>query len=236
MKPAYKRVLFKISGEALSGDSSSGIDKAACAHIVASIKSIQQLGVQVGIVVGGGNFFRGALAQEFNLSRVPADHIGMLATAMNGIFLAEAIARVSLKAYVMGAKDYGGSVELFSAHKAKEYLNGGAVVIFTGGTGNPYFTTDTAAALRACEIEAGALFKATKVDGIYNKDPMKYVDAKKYETLSYQQALSENLKVMDAAALALCRDAGVPIFVFNLFAEDAFVQAVCHLKGGTKVV
>lgn len=235
MKPAYKRVLIKLSGESLSGESSSGIDKKACNHVISAIKSLHKLGVQIGVVIGGGNFFRGALAKEFNLERVSADHIGMLATVMNGIFLSEALERSSVESVVMGAKDYGGVAEVFNHQIACDYLSQNKVVIFVGGTGNPYFTTDSAAALRACEIKAEILLKATKVNGIYNKDPMKYSDAKKYDTLSYNQALSDDLKVMDAAAIALCRDEGIPIFVFDLFTENAFVKAVCNLEGGTKV-
>lgn len=236
----YQRILLKISGEALSGEihpgeTSFGIDKKACAQVVSAIKSIHHLGVQVGVVVGGGNFFRGSLANTLGLSRVSADHMGMLATVMNGIFLSEALQGDSIPSCVMGSRDYGGSVELFSAHSAQECLKQNKVVVCVGGTGNPYFTTDTAAALRACEIGAEMLFKATKVAGIYNKDPIKYADAKKYDTLSYSQALIEDLKVMDAAAIALCRDSKIPIFVFDLFAKDAFLNAVCHLQGGTKV-
>lgn len=240
MKPAFKRILLKISGEALSKEgfskeASFGVEKGACDHLVAAIKDLHALGVQIGIVLGGGNFFRGHLAKEFDLERVPADHIGMLATVMNGIFLSQALEKASVKVAVMGARDYGDIVPVFNQKRALEYLNQNVVLIFVGGTGNPYFTTDTTAALRACEIKADILLKATKVDGVYDKDPIKYSDAKKYETLSYSQALVEDLKVMDAAAIALCKEAAIPIFVFNLFVEDAFLQAVCHLKGGTKV-
>lgn len=235
MKPVFKRVLIKLSGESLSGEHSSGIDRKACDHVISAIKSLHKLGVQIGVVIGGGNFFRGALAKEFNLGRVPADQIGMLATVMNGIFLSEALCKASVEAVVMGSKNYGNVAEVFNHQAASNYLDQNKVVIFVGGTGNPYFTTDSAAALRACEIKAEILLKATKVNGIYNKDPMKYPDAKKYDTLSYNQALSDDLKVMDAAAIALCRDEKIPIFVFDLFAEGAFVKAVCSLEGGTKV-
>jgi uridylate kinase len=240
MKPAFKRVLIKLSGESLSGEplsreSHSGVDRKACDVIVSAIKSVHKLGVQIAIVVGGGNFFRGALAKEFNLGRVPADHIGMLATMMNGIFLSEALKKASIDAVVMGSKDYGGVAEVFNHQVACEYLDQNKVLIFAGGIGHPYFTTDSAAALRACEIQAEVLLKATKVNGIYNKDPMKYSDAKKYDTLTYAEALSEDLKVMDATAIALCRESNIPIFVFDLFSENAFVKAVCGLEDGTKV-
>ena len=235
MKPLFNRILLKISGESLSGDSSSGVHIKACDHIASAIKSVHQLGVQLGVVIGGGNFFRGAQAKEFNLSRVSADYIGMLATMMNGIFLCQALKNQGVDSIVMGARDFGGIVQPFHHAIACDSLNKNQVVIFVGGTGNPYFTTDSAAALRACEIDAEILLKATKVNGIYDKDPMKYSDAKKYESLSYTQALAEDLKVMDATAIALCKDSNIPIFVFDLFEENSFINAVCKLKGGTKV-
>lgn len=235
MQPLFKRVLLKISGESLSGDLQTGVHVKACDHIALAIKSVHNLGVELGVVIGGGNFFRGALASEFNLSRVSADYIGMLATMMNGIFLSQALKNHGVDSIVMGARDFGGIVQPFHHAIACESLSKGQVVIFVGGTGNPYFTTDSAAALRACEIEAEILLKATKVDGIYDKDPLKHKGAKKYETLSYTQALAEDLKVMDATAIALCKDSKVPIFVFDLFKPNAFTEAVVHLKGGTKV-
>jgi uridylate kinase len=235
MKPAFKKVLLKLSGESLATKASSGVDKKACELIVSQIKSIHELGVQIGIVIGGGNFFRGTLAKECELGRVPADHIGMLATVMNGIFLAEALKKAGISVAVMGSKDFGGFVKVFNQDKAWKYLEQNKVVLFVGGTGNPYFTTDSAAALRACEMQAEVLLKATKVDGVYNKDPLKFPDAKKYATLTYAQALSEDLQVMDAMAIALCRDAKIPIFVFDLFAKDAFTKALCKLEGGTRV-
>jgi uridylate kinase len=235
MKPKFKRILLKISGESLSGDSQAGVNIKACDHIANAIKSVHDLGVQLGVVIGGGNFFRGAQAQEFNLSRVSADYIGMLATMMNGIFLSQALKNVGVDSIVMGARDFGGIVQPFHHAIACDNLNKNQVVIFVGGTGNPYFTTDSAAALRACEIEAEIVLKATKVDGIYDKDPLKYPDAKKYDHLSYTQALAEDLKVMDAMAIALCKDSRIPIFVFDLFEKNSFIKAVCHLEGGTKV-
>lgn len=235
MKPKFKRILLKISGESLSGDSQAGVHIKACDHIANAIKSVHDLGVQLGVVIGGGNFFRGAQAKEFNLSRVSADYIGMLATMMNGIFLSQALRNVGVDSIVMGAMDFGGIVQPFHHAIACDNLNKNQVVIFVGGTGNPYFTTDSAAALRACEIEAEIVLKATKVDGIYDKDPLKYPDAKKYDHLSYTQALAEDLKVMDAMAIALCKDSRIPIFVFDLFEKNSFIKAVCHLEGGTKV-
>ncbi|MEI8300561.1 MAG: UMP kinase [Chlamydiota bacterium] len=235
MKPLFKRILLKISGEALSGDFHLGLNKDACDRIASAVHSLHALGVEIGIVIGGGNFFRGTSAKEFHLNRPSADHIGMLATMMNGIVLAQALTDQGMHAVVMSTMEFGGIIEPFNLRIATDALKNKSIIVFVGGTGHPYFTTDTAAALRACEIEADILLKATKVSGIYNKDPIKFSDAEKYETLSYAQALSEDLKVMDGAAIALCKDAAIPIFVFNLFEKNAFIKAVCALEGGTKV-
>lgn len=235
MKPKYKRVLLKLSGESLSGGHSLGMDKESVLHISSSIKRLHELGVQIGIVVGGGNFFRGRMATDFGLKRTPADHIGMLATVMNGIFLSQMLQNLGIDCAVMGSMNFGGVVQQFNLKTAIDYFKRGNIVLFVGGTGNPYFTTDSAAALRACEIEADILLKATKVDGIYDKDPMKNKDAKKYSTLTYDKALADDLQVMDATAIALCREVKMPIFVFNLFAEDALIHAVYNSEDGTMV-
>lgn len=235
MTARFKRILLKISGESLSGHSHMGVEKNACDHIAQAIKQASQLGIEIGLVIGGGNFFRGALGKELGLARSEADQIGMLATIMNGIFLSQALTNHGVKNIVMSPMSCGGIVEPFNIKRTRELLASGYVVIFVGGTGNPYFTTDSAAALRACEIEAQILFKATKVDGVYNKDPMKHKDAKKYLELSYAQALSEDLKVMDNTAIALCRESSIPIFVFNFFEEGSLLKAISHLKGGTIV-
>lgn len=235
MKPKYKRVLLKLSGEALSGELQCGVDKLSVAHIANNIKKLHELGVQIGIVVGGGNFFRGRMAKDFQLKRTPADHIGMLATVMNGIFLSETLQNLGIESAVMGSSSFGGMVQEFNLKAANDYFKKGNIVFFVGGTGNPYFTTDSAAALRACEIDANILLKATKVDGIYDKDPIQFKDAKKYDTLTYKKALAEGVKVMDAAAIALCFEANIPIFVFNLFEEDALIKAVSGQEIGTVV-
>lgn len=236
MKSKYKRVLIKLSGESLQG---RGHHSSVCINatdfIAKSIKDLLALEVELGIVIGGGNFFRGALAEEFKLKRTPADHIGMLATVMNGIFLSQALAQRDIKTAVMGSTSFGGIVETFHLGKANEYLENFTVVIFVGGTGNPYFTTDSAAALRSCEIDAEIMLKATKVDGIYDKDPKKFPDAQKYETISYSKALADELKVMDATAIALVREKQIPVYVFNLFDEGSLVKAVCYQEGGTLV-
>ncbi len=233
MNPKYKRVLVKLSGESLQSQKGRSVCKDASGHIAKNIQALVDLGVEVGIVIGGGNFFRGALAKEFNLKRTPADHIGMLATVMNGIFLSQALANRNISSAVMGSTSFGGIVEPFHLGKAGEYLAKQSVVIFVGGTGNPYFTTDSAAALRACEIDADILLKATKVDGVYDKDPKKYSDAKKYQTLTYNKALADALKVMDATAIALVREKEVPVFVFDLFEDNCLVKAVTTQTSGT---
>jgi uridylate kinase len=216
------------------GDQSFGVEHLACKKIALSIQEVYSLGLEVAIVVGGGNIFRGSQAAEFNFSRTPADHIGMLATTINGLILQQSLAAVGIESRVMSALG-DAIVEKYVWTHAMEYLRKGIVVIFVGGTGNPYFTTDTAAALRASEVEAQALFKATKVDGVYNDDPKKNPLATKYESLSYTEALTRRLNVMDAAAIALCRENQIPIYVFNLFEEGSLKRAICEQKGGTLV-
>lgn len=198
------------------GSQASGIDQAACVKTAEAIKRVSDEGIQVGLVVGGGNIFRGISLIKNGLDRSAADHMGMLATMMNGIALQQALKSIGCKSRIMSALDCPRVVESFNYRLAQEYLENGEVVIFVGGTGNPYFTTDTAAALRASEIHADLLMKATKVDGVYDKDPMQYPDAVRYKTLSYNQALEENLKIMDATAFALCSSNSIPIYVFNM--------------------
>lgn len=233
-KPLYRRILLKLSGEALMGDQSFGVERSACERIAQSIKEVYLLGVEIGIVVGGGNIFRGAQATEFGFSRTPADHIGMLATTINGLVLQQSLAALGIESRVMSA--LGDSiVEKYVWGQAMTYLRQGLVVIFVGGTGNPYFTTDTAAALRGSEIGSEILLKATKVDGIYTDDPKKNPEATKYSSLSYTEALTKRLNVMDASAIALCRENQIPIYVFNLFEEGALKKALCLQDGGTLV-
>ncbi len=234
-KSIYKRVLLKLSGESLKGESPSGIDHKACQQIAKEICEVYEIGVQMGIVIGGGNIFRGSQAKEFGFARTPADHIGMLSTTINGLLLSQTLESLGCKTRVMSALHFDGIVDVYHWNQAMLYLEKGVIVVFVGGTGNPYFTTDTAAAMRGSEIAAEVLLKATKVDGIYNKDPMQYADAEKYDTLTYAQALTEDLKVMDAAAIALCRENHIPIHVFNVFVRGSLLKAVCKKSGGTIV-
>ena len=234
MKPLYKRVLIKLSGEALMGQQGFGIERKSCDVIAQSIKEVHDLGVEIGIVVGGGNIFRGVQAEEFGFARTPADQIGMLATTMNGLILQQSLSILGVFSIVMSSltdsftEKYNWTRCLEAVHKKK-------IVIFVGGTGNPYFTTDTAAALRAVEIQADIVMKATKVDGIYTDDPQKNPLAKKYEQLTYLEALSKKLNVMDATAIALCRENHLPIYVFSLFQKGSLLSAICHRRGGTLV-
>ena len=234
-KPRYQRILLKISGEALMGEGKFGVDHKASQNIAAAVKEIHAMGVQIGIVIGGGNIFRGSQAKEFGFSRTPADHIGMLATTINGLILQQALARLGCESHVMSAFDTDSIIEKYHWQGALDHLNRGAIVIFVGGTGNPYFTTDTAAALRASEMNAQILIKATKVDGIYDKDPIRFRSAKKFDHLTYADVLSQKLNVMDSTAIALCRENNIPILVFNLFKKGSLLSAVTDQKVGSLV-
>ena len=234
-KPLYKRILLKLSGEALMGAGKFGIDQKASKNIAAAVKEIHSMGVQIGIVVGGGNIFRGAQAKEFGFSRTPADHIGMLATTINGLVLQQSLASLGCESHVMSAFDTDSIIEKYHWQGALDHLSRGAIVIFVGGTGNPYFTTDTAAALRASEINAEVLLKATKVDGVYDKDPIKFRLAKKIDRLTYAEVLNQKLNVMDSTAIALCRENKIPIQVFNLFKKGSLLSAVTGQKVGSLV-
>lgn len=227
---SYKRVLLKLSGEMLLGEQKFGISYAACRSIALAVKEMRQSGIEVAIVIGGGNIFRGMSLKETGISRTPADHIGMLATLMNGVALQQAFLSIDCKAQVMSALECPAVAESYNWSKALDALNAGNVLIFVGGTGNPYFTTDSAAALRASEIKADILLKATKVDGIYNKDPLKFPDAIKYDFISHSRMLAEKLEVMDATAVALCRSNKIPIFVFNMNMIGKFPLANVLLK------
>lgn len=233
--PIYKRILLKLSGEALMGDQKFGVDLEACRQIALQVKQISELGVQVGVVIGGGNIFRGVRGTDSGMERTPADHIGMLATIINGISLQQAFEQVKCESRIMSAITCDVMAESYSWKQALNYLESGIVLLFVGGTGNPYFTTDSAAALRALEIDAKILLKATKVDGIYDKDPHKFSDAVKYERVSYSEVLANNLQVMDATAVALCRENSLPISVFNIFSKDALMRVVNREPVGTFV-
>jgi uridylate kinase len=234
-KPMYKRILLKLSGESLMGTHQFGVDHHACEQVAVAIKEVFDLGVQIGIVIGGGNIFRGSQAEAFGFLRTPADHIGMLATTINGLVLQQSLAAIGCESRVMSAFNCDSIVETYHWGHAMHCLQDGKIVIFVGGTGNPYFTTDTAASLRASEMNAEILLKGTKVDGIYNRDPLKHPDAVKFETLTYSEALSKKLNVMDATAIALCRENEIPIYVFNLFEPGAMLKAICKREGGTFV-
>ena len=235
VQSAYKRILLKLSGEALKGEKLGVIDHIACDQIAEAICEVYALGVEIGIVIGGGNIFRGNMAKEFGFARTPADHVGMLATTVNGLILGQVLSTKGCKTRVMSALNLDGIVETYNWNHALHALDKGYIVIFVGGTGNPYFTTDTTAAMRASEIDAEVLLKATKVDGIYDKDPIKYGDAVKSEHLTFSEVLTLDLDVMDSTAIALCRESDIPIHIFDLFEKGAMLKAVVEKKGGTIV-
>lgn len=232
-----KRILLKISGEMLMGDQPFGVDSKACLIVAQAVKAVRDSGIDVGVVIGGGNIFRGMSLAASGMARTPADQIGMLATLMNGLALQEALKSVGCPVKVLSAVECPRVAETYHWNLAKEYFNQRKVLIFVGGTGNPYFTTDTAAAMRACEIEADILLKATKVDGIYNKDPLRHKDAVKYDEMTYSQILAEKLQVMDATAIALCQSNQMPICVFNmrLLAEKKLIEVLSQPGLGTLV-
>ncbi len=212
----FKRVLLKLSGEMLQGSQSFGIDMKAAVTLSHAIGQLTQQGIEVGVVLGGGNIFRGINLSDNGIARTPADQMGMLATLMNGIALQQALELAGFPSLVMSALECPKVVEAYQWSKCNEALSSGKIVIFVGGTGNPYFTTDTAAALRASEIGADAILKATKVNGIYSKDPLKYPDATFYPRITYSQVLAEKLQVMDATSIALCRSNKIPVYVFQM--------------------
>ena len=231
----YKRVLLKISGEALLGDGGYGIDPVITAGIAAQIKEVIEMGVEMAVVVGGGNFWRGTSASANGMDRNTADHIGMLATIMNALGLQNALEKIGVFTRVQTAISMQEVAEPFIRRRAVRHLEKKRVVIFAGGTGNPYFTTDTAAALRALEIDAEIIFKATKVDGVYDKDPLKHKDAKKFDSLTHIEVLSKNLRVMDSTAISLCRENDLPIIVFDLTMPGNIKGVIMGKKIGTLV-
>lgn len=215
-KLPYRRVLLKLSGETLSEGQPFGINPHACQTLAQSIKTLHDKGLEIGIVIGGGNIFRGTNLLSIGIERSAADMMGMLATLINGTTLQQSLENIGCPAKVLSALECPKVAESYTWHAANEALSSGKVTIFVGGTGNPYFTTDTAAALRASEIHADILLKATKVDGVYSHDPLKHPDAVKYATLSYSQMLADKLEIMDATSVALCRSNRIPILVFNM--------------------
>lgn len=236
MSPAFNRILLKLSGEALMGEQNYGIDTLVAESVAREVKAVHDLGIEIAIVVGGGNIFRGVSKSAGNMDRGAADYIGMLATVMNAVVLQDALEQIGVYTRVMSAIDIPQLAEPFIRRRAMRHLEKKRVVIFAAGTGNPYFTTDSAAALRACEVGAEIIFKATKVDGIYSADPMKDANATRFEKISYQEVLEKQLKVMDASAISLCMDNNLPIMVFNMKESGNILRAVSgDLSIGTLV-
>src|SRR4051812_39601340 len=236
MKPVFNRILLKLSGEALVGSQSYGIDTKVAEAVAREIKTIHDLGVEIAVVIGGGNIFRGVSESAGNMDRAAADYIGMLATVMNAVVLQDALEQIGVYTRVMSAINIPQLAEPFIRRRAVRHLEKQRVVIFAAGTGNPYFTTDSAAALRALEIQAEAILKGTKVDGIYSADPMKVPDATKFDKITYQEFLEKQLKVMDASAISLCMDNDLPIMVFDMRKSENIIKAVCgDLSIGTLV-
>ena len=234
-KTAYQRVLLKLSGEALLGKQSTGVDPEVANYIADEIKPLSRIGIQLGIVIGGGNIFRGVEASAKGMDRTTADYMGMLATVINSLALQSALEERGLPTRVQSSIEMHEIAEPFIQRRAIRHLEKGRIVIFAGGTGNPYFSTDTAAVLRAMEIRADIIMKATKVDGVYNADPIKDKKAVMFNKISYIDVLTKNLKVMDATAITLCRDNLLPIIVFNLQSKGNIRKAICGQKIGTYV-
>lgn len=233
-EPRYRRILLKLSGEALQGDG-YGIDGGVLAGVAEEIAEVRALGVQVGVVIGAGNIFRGVSAAAEGMNRTMADSMGMLGTVINSLAMQDALTRIGQKARVLSAISMQRICDTYTQRRAVEHLSEGEVVVLAAGTGNPYFTTDTAAALRALEIGAEVLLKATKVDGIYDKDPAKHADASRFEALSYGRVLADGLRVMDATAVALCQDNDLPIVVFNMRSRGNIRRVVSGEPIGTVV-
>ena len=233
--PAYKRILLKLSGEALMGDDAFGINRATIVRMVEEIAEVTRLGVEVAVVIGGGNIFRGVAGGSGGMDRATADYMGMLATVMNALALGDTMDKAGLTPRVMSAIGIERIVEPYVRPKALQYLEEGKVVIFAAGTGNPFFTTDTAAALRGAEIGAEIVLKATKVDGVYSADPRKDPAATRYTSITFDEVISRNLEVMDATAFALCRDQKLPVKVFSIFKLGALKRVVLGENEGTLV-
>ncbi|MBN1868580.1 UMP kinase [Candidatus Sumerlaeota bacterium] len=233
--PKYKLILLKLSGEALKGSRDYGIDPAVLTHLAGQIRDVHELGVDIGLVIGGGNIFRGASEAAAHMNRAVADSVGMIATVLNSLMLQDALEYVGMETRVLSAIEMRAVCEPYIRRRAIRHLERRRIVILAAGTGNPYFSTDTAAALRANELGAEVLLKATKVDGVYTADPEKDPSAKRLARISYQEAIAKNLRVMDTSALSLCRDNRIPIVVFNLFEEDSIRRVVCGEEIGTHV-
>jgi len=234
-KARYKRILLKLSGEALAGKVEFGIDPSVLDAMALEIGQLVGIGVQVGLVVGGGNLFRGAALNQAGLDRVAGDHMGMLATVMNGLALRDALERCNISSRLMSAIPMSGIVEHYDRREAVRHLRNGEVVIFAAGTGNPFFTTDTAACLRGIEVGADVVLKATKVDGVYSEDPVKNPNATKYDHLTYDQVLEKKLEVMDLTAICLCRDQNMPLGVFSMTKQGNLLNFMIGAVEGTLV-
>ena len=233
--PMYRRILVKLSGEALMGDDPYGINHAVIQEIVSQIKEVSELGVEIGVVIGGGNIFRGVSTAAAGMDRATADYMGMMATVMNALALKDAMTKAGMTARVQSALTMQQIAEPYIRGKAMQYLQEGKVVIFAAGTDNPFFTTDTAAALRGMEMNVDVMLKATQVDGVYTDDPKKNPDAERYTSLTFDEAIVKNLKVMDSTALALCRDQKLNIKVFSIFKQGALKRVVLGEDEGTLV-
>ncbi len=231
----YKRVLLKLSGEALAGKAGSGISSEVITSISKEIKKVHKAGIQIAIVIGGGNIHRGLAGATQGMDRTTSDHMGMLATVINSLALQDALERHDVMTRVLSAVEMQKISEPYIRRRAIRHLEKGRIIIFAAGTGNPYFTTDTAAALRANEIDADVLLKATKVDGVYDKDPVKHSDAKKYDHISYLEVLNQEIKVMDSTAISLCKDNQLDIVVFNMFEEGNIKKVIDGEKIGTTI-
>lgn len=234
-KPIYKRILLKLSGEALQGEEGFGIDPSILDRMALEIKQLIEMDVEVGVVLGGGNLFRGAKLAKAGMNRVVGDHMGMLATVMNGLAMRDSLFRADVNAKLMSAFQLNGICDTYNWSEAIKMLREKRVVIFSAGTGSPFFTTDSAACLRGIEIEADVVLKATKVDGVYDKDPAKHADAVLYKTLSYDEVIDKELQVMDLAAFTLARDHGMPIRVFNMGKPGALLNVVTGTEEGTTI-
>jgi uridylate kinase len=235
-RPVFKRILLKLSGEALMGNDDYGIDTEVIARMASEVRELRRLGVEVGMVIGGGNLFRGAGLARAGMDRVTADHMGMLATVMNSLAMQDTLERLNVFTRVMSAIRINQVCEDYIRRRAIRHLEKGRVVIFAAGTGNPFFTTDSAASLRAIEINADVMLKATKVDGIYSADPFEDPQAVRYDRLTYDEALARKLQIMDATAIVMCREHDLPLMVFNINRPGDLVRIVCGEKVGTTVV
>ena len=231
--PRLRRILLKLSGEALAGDAAWGLDAHMLQQITQEVKQLVAMKIEVGIVVGGGNLFRGAALHASGLNRVVGDQMGMLATVMNALALHDAFERAQMTARLVSAIAINGIIESYHQRNVMDYLASGKVVIFAAGTGNPFFTTDSAACLRAIEVNAEAMFKATRVDGVFDQDPEKHTQARMYTNLSYEEVINRRLQVMDLTAICLARDHQLPIYVFNLHRSGSLSRIVCYGRGGT---